>query len=136
MPRDMARDQALTYCRAPDRDTFVAEIGGSVVGTHFIHPNQLGDRSHVANCGYVTSERARGRGVASAMAEHSLAYARERGGRAMQFNFVVSPNRHAIRLWESLGFATLSPLLHAFLHPAEGLVNALAIVHLVHHRWE
>ena len=127
LPRDMDRGDALAYWTAPDRETFVAEIDGTVVGTYFIHPNQLGGGAHVANCGYVTSQRARGRGVARAMAEHSLSHARARGYRAMQFNFVISTNRRAIRLWESLGFETLCHLPGAFRHPIEGFVDALVM---------
>jgi ribosomal protein S18 acetylase RimI-like enzyme len=46
---------------------------------------------------------AAGRGIARAMCEHSLEHARSRGYRAMQFNFVVSTNERAVRLWQSLG---------------------------------
>ena len=38
------------------------------------------------------------------MCLHSLDHARARGLRAMQFNFVVSSNERAVRLWQSLGF--------------------------------
>lgn len=127
LPRDMERDEALAYWTASDRETFVAEIDGTVVGTYFIHPNQLGGGSHVANCGYVTCQRARGRGVARAMAEHSLVHARARGYRAMQFNFVISTNHRAIRLWQSLGFEALCRLPDAFQHPTEGFVDALVM---------
>ena len=36
------------------------------------------------------------------MCEHSLQRARDRGFRAMQFNFVVATNERAIRLWQRL----------------------------------
>jgi ribosomal protein S18 acetylase RimI-like enzyme len=45
----------------------------------------------------------------------------------MQFNFVVSTNARAVRLWESLGFAVVGRLPEAFLHPAEGYVDALVM---------
>jgi ribosomal protein S18 acetylase RimI-like enzyme len=61
------------------------------------------------------------------MADHSLNRARERGFRAMQFNFVVSTNVRAIRLWESLGFAIVGRLPGAFRHPDHGYVDALVM---------
>jgi hypothetical protein len=42
--------------------------------------------------GYMAAAAATSRGVARFMCEHSLGYARSRGYRAMQFNFVVSAN--------------------------------------------
>src|ERR671927_1794994 len=95
LPRDMSRASALAYWMGPDRETFVAESDRSVLGTYYIRPNQLGGGSHVANCGYVTAPEATGRGGARTMCEHSLAYSREKGFRAMQFNFVVSTNDRA-----------------------------------------
>ena len=59
--------------------------------------------------------------------EHSLEHARGRGFRAMQFNFVVSSNERAVKLWQSLGFATVGRLPDAFLHPVRGYVDALVM---------
>jgi ribosomal protein S18 acetylase RimI-like enzyme len=42
----------------------------------------------------------------------------------MQFNFVVSSNERAVRLWESFGFAIVGRLPEAFLHPRLGYVDA------------
>jgi ribosomal protein S18 acetylase RimI-like enzyme len=61
------------------------------------------------------------------MCEHSLELARARGFRAMQFNFVVSTNEHAIRLWQSLGFDVVGRLPRAFHHPTLGDVDALVM---------
>ena len=83
LPRDMGREAALAYWLAPGHEVFVAELGGDVVGTYFLQPNQRGGGAHVANCGYVTASHAAGRGVARAMCAHSLARARARGFRAM-----------------------------------------------------
>ena len=62
------------------------------------------------------------------MCGHSLQKARASGFRAMQFNFVVSTNGRAIRLWQSLGFETVGRLPLAFRHPVYGYVDALAMV--------
>ncbi len=61
------------------------------------------------------------------MCEHSLAYARGRGFRAMQFNFVVATNTRAVELWKRMGFAIVGTLPGAFAHPAQGYVDALVM---------
>jgi ribosomal protein S18 acetylase RimI-like enzyme len=127
LPREIRREDALAYWFSPEHETFVAEEGGTILGTYFLRANQRGGGAHVANCGYVTAQQATGRGVARAMCLHSLDIARERGFRAMQFNFVVSTNERAIRLWTTLGFATVGRLPGAFLHPAHGYVDALVM---------
>jgi ribosomal protein S18 acetylase RimI-like enzyme len=124
---DMTEAEALAYWLAPDKETFVAELDGTIAGTYFIHPNQGGGGRHVCNCGYITSAAATGRGIARGMCEHSLEHARARGYRAMQFNFVVSTNTRAVRLWESLGFAIVGRLPRAFLHPSDGYVDAFVM---------
>jgi len=127
LPCDMSEAAALAYWMGPDRETFVAEEAGIIVGTYYIRPNQEGGGKHVANCGYMTADSATGRGIARRMCEHSLDYARARGYRAMQFNFVVSTNMRAIALWSSLGFETVGRLRKAFHHPAQGYVDALVM---------
>ena len=127
LPRDMDRNSALAYWMGNDRETFVAEENGRIIGTYYLRANQSGGGAHVANCGYMTAQGEMGRGIARAMCLHSLDHARARGFRAMQFNFVVSTNRRAVALWESLGFATLTRLPQAFLHPREGYLDALVM---------
>ena len=127
LPRDMNEAEALAYWMDSDRETFVATEGDSVVGTYYLRPNQPGGGDHVANCGYITDARRRGRGVARHMCEHSLEHARSRGFRAMQFNFVVSTNEGAIRLWKALGFEIVGRLPLAFRHPELGTVDALGM---------
>jgi len=127
LPRDMTRDAALGFWMAPANDAFVAEAAGEVVGSYFLHANQLGGGSHVANCGYVTAQQATGRGIARAMCRHSIDHARARGFRAMQYNIVVSTNERAIRLWQAMGFAIVGRLPGAFAHPALGDVDAFVM---------
>ena len=127
LPRDLSRQDALTYWFLPAHDVWVAHEDRLILGTYFLQPNQQGGGSHVANCGYVTSAAAQGRGVARTMCAHSLVRARERGFRAMQFNFVVSTNERAVRLWESFGFECVGRLPGAFVHPMLGEVDALVM---------
>ncbi len=125
LPRDWTRDAALASWLAPTLEPWVAEREGEVVGTYFLRPAQLGPGGHVANAGYMVLPSAWGGGVASAMCQHSLARAKERGFRAMQFNFVVSTNDRAVELWKRLGFATIGRSPGAFEHPTLGFVDAL-----------
>jgi ribosomal protein S18 acetylase RimI-like enzyme len=124
IPRDISRAGALAYWRTPGHTVFVAEDGGTVIGTYYLRANTLGGGGHVANCGYMTAHAMTGRGVARAMCAHSLDVARERGFRAMQFNFVIASNERAVRLWRSCGFAIVGTLPGAFEHPRLGIVDA------------
>jgi GNAT superfamily N-acetyltransferase len=121
-------DAALAYWCAKDKTVFLAEDGsGRALGTYYIRANAGGGGCHVCNCGYITAEAARGRGVARAMLRHSLETAREMGFRAMQYNFVVATNQRAIETWTSAGFVTVGRLPRAFRHPVEGYVDALVM---------
>jgi L-amino acid N-acyltransferase YncA len=127
LDRDMSKAAARDYWFASDKDTFVFEEEGSILGTYYLRANQSGGGSHVCNCGYMTSAHATGRGIARQMCLHSLAHARQRGFRAMQFNFVVSTNERAVRLWKGMGFEISGRLPLAFLHPTLGYVDALVM---------
>lgn len=127
LPRDMTRLQAIEFWFAPGHEAFVWEEQGAILGTYFLRANQRGGGAHVANCGYVTATAAEGQGIARAMCRHSLERAKERGFRAMQFNFVVSSNTRAVELWKGLGFEVVGCLPGAFEHPDLGFVDALVM---------
>ena len=131
LPREMSREAALAFWFASGHEVFVAEEDGGLVGTYFLRANQAGGGSHVANCGYVTAARAAGKGVARAMCGHSLEHAKSRGFRAMQFNFVVSSNERAVRLWNSLGFEIIGRLPEAFRHPSGNYADAYVMYRLL-----
>ncbi len=124
LPCDMEKKAALTYWLSAEHEVFVVKENREIVGTYFLQANQQGGGAHVANCGYMTAVSATGRGVARAMCEHSLDRARGRGFRAMQFNFVISTNERAARLWQSFGFEIVGCLPGAFQHPTQGYVDA------------
>ena len=123
----LTETEALAYWLGADKETFVAEADGVLLGTYYMRPNQAGGGSHVCNCGYMTSPAVTGRGVARAMCGHSLVHAKSRGYRAMQFNFVVSTNERAVRLWEAMGFGIVGRVPQAFHHPGFGYVDALVM---------
>ncbi len=113
--------------------TFVAvDENNDLVGTYYIKPNQPALGSHVCNCGYIVSEEARGKGVASELCRHSQREAMDRGFRAMQYNLVVATNTGAIRLWEKHGFKVIGTLPQAFRHPRLGYVDALVMYKQLH----
>jgi L-amino acid N-acyltransferase YncA len=128
---DMSEAEALRYWMSSDKEAFVAEEEGVILGTYFIRPNQAGGGRHVCNCGYMTRATAAGRGVGRSMCEHSLVHARACGYRAMQFNFVISTNERALRLWQSLGFEIVGRVPEAFKHPAHGYVAAFVMYRLL-----
>jgi len=127
LPVDMTREDALAYWWSRDHDVFVAEEREVILGTYYLRPNQRGGGAHVANGAYMVSPAATGRGIAQRMGERSLECARGRGFLALQFNFVISTNERAVRLWQRLGFAIVGRLPRAFRHPSAGLVDALVM---------
>jgi len=124
---DTSREDALAYWLQPSNWCYVAEFESEIVGTYILKANQPALGSHVANAAFMVSSRARGRGVGRHMGEHALEEARRLGFRAMQFNFVVSTNEPAIRLWQDLGFKIVGTLPGAFRHAHEGFVDAFVM---------
>jgi L-amino acid N-acyltransferase YncA len=127
LPKDITRDQAVSYWFADGNRVFVAEDDGKVLGTYYLRTNQRGGGSHVCNCGYMTAAHATGRGIARTMCLHSKEQARKLGFRAMQFNFVVITNARAVKLWQSLDFEIVGRLPAAFRHPSQGFIDALVM---------
>lgn len=127
LPRDLSREGALAYWFAGSNEVFVAESEGVILGTYTLRVIREGGGDHVANCGYMTSVSAQGKGIGRAMLEHSLERARARGFRAMQFSFVVSTNERAVRTWQASGFEVVGRLPGAFRHPTLGFVDALVM---------
>jgi len=128
-PPDLTLEQARAMWTAPPARCFVGEADGQALGCYRIAPNQLAGSpgDHVANGSYMVAEAARGRGIGEALCRHSLETAREAGYSAIQFNFVVSTNAAAVKLWQRCGFAIVGTLPGAFRHPRLGLVDGLVM---------
>lgn len=123
-PADAAEDEVRHAWTTEPNAAFVArDDTARVIGSYYIKANQPGNGSHVCNCGYVVSQAARNKGVATRMCEHSQSTAIALGFLAMQFNFVVATNTAAIRLWQRLGFDIVGTLPGAFRHPEAGVVD-------------
>lgn len=120
----MPEDEALAYWFRESTHTFVAEHNEQIVGTYILKPNQPSLGSHVANAAFMVSPQAQGLGAGKAMGEHCLTEAAKLGFRAMQFNFVVSTNEPAVKLWQRLGFQIVGTLPGAFRHSTLGFVDA------------
>jgi L-amino acid N-acyltransferase YncA len=128
LPRDMDRAAALAHWFQPDRSVFVAEDDeGRIIGTCYLRANRPGPGSHVANAGFMVSAEYGARGVGRALCEHMLVAAKTRGFLAMQFNFVVAANSRAVLLWQRMGFDTVGRVPDAFLHPSQGMSDALVM---------
>ena len=124
-PQSSEEEIRQAWVEVPARTFVAVEPQGRIIGTYFIKANQPGLGAHVRNCGYVVARTAQGRGIATLMCEHSQAQALAMGFKAMQFNFVVSTNIRAIRLWERLGFSVVGRLPGAFDHQTLGYVDSL-----------
>ena len=126
-PVDTDKAAARRLWMEQPRKTFVAEEAGQILATYYLKTNQPGPGAHVCNCGYMVAEPAWGRGLATALCEHSQRMAVALGYKAMQFNFVASSNEGAVALWTKLGFETVGRLPKAFEHPGLGFVDALVM---------
>ncbi|MCU7553194.1 GNAT family N-acetyltransferase [Alteromonas sp. ASW11-19] len=124
---DITKEAAEQVWLTIPRKTFIAEKDGQCLGTYYLKTNQAGPGKHVCNCGYMVSAHARGKGLATAMCEHSQQTAKALGYKAMQFNYVASTNDGAVRLWEKLGYDIVGRLPKAFNHPHKGFVDALVM---------
>ena len=130
-PPDASRGDARTYWLAAEFKTFVALVNGQVTGMYKLRPNTIGLGAHVSNASFMVDPAARGLGIGEAMGRHCLAEARRDGYLAMQFNFVVSTNTPAVKLWQKLGFEVAGILPKAFRHATLGLVDAYVMYRLL-----
>src|SRR5215212_3448039 len=119
-----SRRDVYAYWFDREITSYVAEDSGRLVGMYKLLPNQPGLGSHVANASFMVSPTAHGKGIGRAMGQHCLIEARRAGYLAMQFNFVVSTNEAAVKLWKKLGFFVVFTLPRSFNHRELGYVDA------------
>jgi len=72
-------------------------------------------------------DHATGRGIARTMCQHSKEQTKRSGFRAMQFNFVVSTNERAVKLWQGLRLEIEGRLPLAFAQPSMRFVDGLVM---------
>ena len=126
-PPDISEQEAQQNWIKTPQETWVAIENDEILGSYYIKPNQPGLGAHVCNCGYIVSEKARGKGIASSMCQHSQQHAVKLGFRAMQYNLVVATNEGAIALWKKLTFQVVGTLPNAFNSRKDGFVDALVM---------
>jgi L-amino acid N-acyltransferase YncA len=130
-PEHLSLEQARSYWMAsPPGRTVVAVDGETVLGTASMGPNRPGRGAHVATASFMVDPAHGGHGVGRALGAHVVAWARQAGYRAMQFNAVVETNVPAVRLWQALGFQILVTVPEAFNHRVRGYVG----LHLMYQR--
>lgn len=121
---EMTPDRSLAYwMSAPGTHCMVAEVDGKVAGMAAIRPNRTGRGKHVVNASFIVDEPYRGLGIAREFGLRALKLAADLGYHSMQFNFVVSTNGAAVKLWESLGFHIIGTMPNGFNHADHGLVD-------------
>jgi ribosomal protein S18 acetylase RimI-like enzyme len=128
---DTPKEALGKYWFADSMDTFVVVDDGTIIGTYFIKPNQVGLGGHIANCGYMVNPNCQGRGIGKVLCEHSLVFAKQKGYIGMQFNIVVSTNSGAVSLWKKLGFEIIGTTPNGFRHKELGLVDT----YIMYKKW-
>lgn len=129
-PLDLTSEQARDlWTMSPPGVTVVLEEDGVVLGSATMGHNRPGRGSHVGTASFMVAPAARGRGVGRRLGEHVVAWHREQGYRAIQFNAVVATNTVAVALWRSLGFRVVGTVPEAFDSASHGLVG-LHVMHL------
>ena len=117
------------WVESPPGVTVVAvSDDGTLLGSAKAGPNRPSRGSHVATASFMVADAARGQGVGRALGEWVLAWAREQGYDAMQFNAVVETNTAAVRLWRDLGFEVVGTVPEAFDSATHGRVG----LHVMH----
>ncbi len=132
----------------PQEETMTAETGaaffasqtssavaldetGAVCGLYILHPSNVGRCGHIANASYAVDAARRGLHIGEALVSDSLARARDKGFRILQFNAVVESNLAARRLYERLGFQPLGVIPGGFRQKDGQYVNICPYYHLL-----
>jgi GNAT superfamily N-acetyltransferase len=111
------------WMEEPPGLTIVAVDGDAILGSAKMGPNRPGRGAHVATASFMVDPARRGNGVGRALGEYALAWARDAGYAAMQFNAVVETNTAAVALWQALGFEIVGTVPEGFDHPRHGRVG-------------
>ncbi len=125
---DKAEAERVWMVAPPGRTSVAVGDDGAVLGSAAMYANRGGRGAHVASASFMVDPERSGHGVGRALGEDMLAWARQAGFRAVQFNAVVETNRGAVGLWRSLGFTIVGTVPEAFHHPHHGYVG----LHVMH----
>jgi L-amino acid N-acyltransferase YncA len=123
-PEEMTRERSRNYwLDATGTHAVIAEDNGVFAGCYALRPNRTARGGHVANASFIVHPAHRAKGVGSMLGNHAIMRAKSLGYAALQFNFVVSVNEVAVKLWKSLGFVIVGTLPKGFNHATKGLVD-------------
>jgi RimJ/RimL family protein N-acetyltransferase len=112
-PNTSKEDAKYLWMERPVK-TYVFEENNQIIGTYYIKQNRPGLGDHICSCGYMVDPNHQGQGIGTAMCEHSQTEAKALGFTGMQFNFVVSSNTSAVKLWQYLGFEIIGEIPNAY----------------------
>ena len=115
-PRTTDKDYAKKKWLNKTSINIVAKFDNEVVGFYSLRNNYKDYGSHVANGSYIINPDFQQRGFGKEIALHSIKKAREVGYQAMQFNFVVTTNIAAVKLWKSVGFKIIGIAPKSYQH--------------------
>ena len=118
-----AQIRALWFESAPGRTVVAVDDAGVLLGSAKMGPNRPGRGAHIGTASFMVGAAARGKGVGRALAEDMVAWHRQEGYAAIQFNAVVETNTAAVRLWQDLGFRILTTVPGAFESRTHGRVG-------------
>jgi L-amino acid N-acyltransferase YncA len=125
---DEQRARSTWMVAPPGRVSVAVDDDGAILGSSSMYANRGGPGAHVASASFMVDPGRHGRGTGRALGEEMIAWARDNGFRAVQFNAVVETNAGAVKLWRSLGFEVIGTVPEAFDHPEHGLVG----LHVMH----
>jgi len=108
---------------------FTAKLKDEVVGFYSLRNNYKDYGSHVANGSYIINPKFHHKGFGKEIALHSINQAKEAGYKAMQFNFVVTTNIAAVKLWQSVGFKIIGTSPKSYQHQGLGKLVDSHIMH-------
>jgi RimJ/RimL family protein N-acetyltransferase len=124
-PREVTFEQGRDIWFEKGRAVFIAEDAeGRVLGTCYLRANREGPASHVANAGFMVAPEGRGQGLAKRMGQFIIEQARAQNYRALQFNFVVSTNTHAVKAWQAIGMDIIGTIPEGYQLPDGRYVDA------------
>lgn len=98
-----------------------------IIAAFYIKPNFPGRCNHICNAGFIVEQDWRGWGIGRWMGESMLEIAVDLGYQAVMFNLVFATNIPSLRLWESLGFASLGKIPQAVRLDSGQYIDAVMI---------
>jgi L-amino acid N-acyltransferase YncA len=123
-PEEMTEARSRSYWMETEgTHCVVAEVNGQFAGCFALRINRSGRGNHVANASFIVHPDHRGKGVGRALGQRAIELAKSLGYKAIQYNFVVSANDVAVKLWKSLGYTVIGTMPGGFQHPTLGLVD-------------